>query len=80
MRSCCRATAPYSDRRRRLLWRLLREQQQYYREAKDDKVFSAERHRALGAEAFSRVVRALHGAKLPRWLEKDWERLQRLRL
>jgi hypothetical protein len=71
------ATAPFPDRRRRLLWRLLREQQLYYQQAEDDNVFTAVKHRALAAEAFSRLVRTLHGAKLPWWLEEDWERVQR---
>jgi hypothetical protein len=70
-------TAPFSDRRRRALWQLLRQEQLNYQQAQDDTVFSAEKHRALAAEAFTRLVRTLHGAKLPWWLEEEWERARR---
>jgi hypothetical protein len=71
------ATPPYPDRRRRLLWHMLREEQRRYQEAADDKIFSAEKNRAMAARGFGRVVRALHGAQLPWWLEDEWARAQR---
>jgi hypothetical protein len=64
------ATPPFADRRRRL-WQRLREEQRYYQEAKGDQVFSAEKRRALPAETFGRLVLALHGARLPRWLKEE---------
>jgi hypothetical protein len=64
------ATSPFSDRRRRRLWQRLREEQRYYQEAVDDAVFSAEKHRAIAAQSFSRFVRALNGSRLPWWLEE----------
>jgi hypothetical protein len=76
------ATSPFSDRRRRRLWRELRQAQREYQEATDDKVFSAERRRAIAARGFSRLVRALHGGSLPSWLRQDLSsaRLRRARV
>jgi hypothetical protein len=66
------ATSPFSDRRRRRLWQRLREEQRFYQEAVDDKVFSAEKHRLIAARSFGQLVRAPHGGKPPRWLEQEW--------
>jgi hypothetical protein len=66
------ATSPFFDRRRRRLWQRLREEHRFYQEAVDDKVFSAEKHRLIAARSFGQLVRALHGGKLPRWLEQEW--------
>src|SRR5436309_15440182 len=65
------ATSPFSDRRGRRLWQELRQAQRDYLEAVDDSVFSAERHRAIAAQGFSRLVRALHGGVLPSWLREE---------
>jgi hypothetical protein len=64
-------TPPFSDRRRRRIWQGLREEQRYYQEAKDDLALSAEERRAIGARSFSRLVRALHGSRLPWWMEDE---------
>jgi hypothetical protein len=71
------ATPPFTDRRRRVLWRMLREEQRAYQEATDGGVFSAEKNRAIEARSFSRIVRALHGAELPWWLQDEWVKAQR---
>ena len=65
------ATPPFADRRRRRLWQQLREAQRRYQEAADSLAISAERWREIEARSFSRLVLALHGAKLPWWLQKD---------
>jgi hypothetical protein len=65
------ATSPFADRRGRRLWQELRQAQREYQEAVADKVFSAERHRAIEAQSFSRLVRALDGGTLPSWLRED---------
>jgi len=49
----------------------LREAQRRYQEAADSLAISAERWREIEARSFSRLVLALHGAKLPWWLQKD---------
>jgi hypothetical protein len=56
---------------------MLRKEQRAYQEATDDKVFSAEKNRALEARSFSRIVRALHGAELPWWLEDEGAKARR---
>ncbi len=65
------ATSPFTDRRGRRLWQELRQAQQEYQEAVDDKLFSAEWRRGVAARSFSRLVRALHGGMLPSWLRDD---------
>jgi hypothetical protein len=60
--------APFRDRRRRLLWQRLLEQQRNYREAKSGEYFDADWYRERAAEGFGRYVCALHGSTLPSYL------------
>src|SRR6266536_1205262 len=59
--------APFSDRRRRLIWKRLLELQEHYRAAEADENHDADWRRSIVAESFSSYVCGLHG-RLPSWL------------
>jgi hypothetical protein len=59
---------PYRDRRRRLIWERLREQQRDYSQPRSCELFDSDWYRELAVEAFGRYVCALHGSELPSYL------------
>jgi hypothetical protein len=67
------AKAPFRDRRRRLIWERLLEQQADYREPRSSEYFDEDWYRGLAAEAFGRYVCALHGSELPSYLPVEAE-------